>query len=350
MTPHEARPGVGTLKIDVRLAKFGRFNRATGTKDPGKAKEIVLTLRRLARERRYDLLGPMVQGLVTPLELHEAIWHGKLDQLTTPESIWPLQKIVERWLKTLDRSSRTVGDYGAALRRLGDATLGDLPELLRQARIAALQSGKRVAYNRLHTATSVMLRQTLGHQHALTTEVHDVERLREGRDRRLGNPLTLAEAHQLAEAMRAAGYGAHVGNLWSLCFSGMRADEYFSRRWRMVEGAVEILGTKSRDARRIVPLVYPLSQPSCSDDHFRHILHKLTTGERRPHDCRYTFVRWAENAGVPDLRLRWYAGHEVKSVTELYRRGRGLQEFLEADGEKLRQWFGEPPKMGLRLA
>lgn len=344
MSPHEARPGVGTLKVDLVLGKFGRFNRATGTKDPDVARDIARTLKRLARERRYDLLGPLVEELITPLELHDAIWRQRVDTLPTSEGIWPLHRITERWVAGLDLAPRTKDEYQAALLRLGTetTTLAELPGLLEDQRRAAMQSGQRPAYNRQRSAALELLRKVVGAAHPLTIAAARAERL--GESPREGNPQSLAEVHALAGRL-----GEHAANLWPLCLTGMRADEYFSRRYRVVDGAVEILGTKTRAAKRAVPLVYPISAPTCSDDHFRHRLHELTDGVVRPHDLRYTFMRWAENAGIGDLRIRWYAGHAVKSVSELYRRGRGFQEFLTADAEKLRAWFGEPPATGLRL-
>src|SRR5262245_58534060 len=102
MTPHQARPGVGTLKVDLRLGKYGRFNRATGTNDVDLYEAIKRTLKRLAKEKRYDLLGPLVDELMTPLELHEAIWRGKIDTLPTPETAWNLHRFARRWVETLD--------------------------------------------------------------------------------------------------------------------------------------------------------------------------------------------------------------------------------------------------------
>lgn len=344
MTPHEARPGVGTLKIDLRLGKYGRFNRATGTKDQEKAKDITATLRRLARERRYDLLGPMVQGIVTPLELHEAIWRQRADQLPTIENVWPLHRMARRWVEQLDRADRTRDEYERVLLALGDddTKLEHVPGLLAEARSAAMKSGKRPTFNRLHSAVSMLFQSLLGEQHALTGAIARVERLTE--DRREGNPQSLAQVHAIVQ-----GLGEHGANCWPLSLTGMRTDEYFQRRYRPVADAAEILGTKSKAAKRAVPLAYPITAPTCSADHFRHRLHTLTDGEVRPHDLRYTFMRWAENAGIPDLRIRWYAGHAVKSVSELYRRGRGFQEFLREDAERLRAYFGEPPASGLRV-
>lgn len=351
MTPHEARPGVGTLKVDIRLGKLGRFNRATGTDNPELAGAILKTLRRLAKERRYDLLGPLVDGLMTPMELHEAIWRGKIDQLPTPETAWPLHRTARRWVETLDLATRTKDAYEDALTGLGTehTTLGEVPALLDERRMAALKGGKRPTFNRLHSAVMMFFTDRLGNHHPLTVAVGRIKRLDESADRREGNPFSLTQVYLLDEQFRKHGYGQHAGNLWALCLTGMRTSEYFGKLWRATGNTLEVLGTKTRAAKRAVPLAYPIARPSCSADHFRHIISKLTDKEHIPHDCRYTFMRWAENAGIPDLRIRWYAGHAVRSVTELYRRGRGFQEFLDADAQKLRAWFGEPPKVGLAM-
>lgn len=347
MTPHQARPGVGGFKTDRMLGRLGRLCVSSGTQDLDTFADINRLITRLKKERRWELLAllmarPGERALMTPLELFDATWQHKA--LPTAESILPLHRSVRRWIETLDRSVRTKGGYQDALTSMGhDASrVGDLPELLIAARTRALERDQRPSFNRLLSAAVMFTTQRLGKSHALTLAVANIERLTE--TPREGNPQSVAQVAALAAKL-----GRHAPTLWALCLSGLRRDEYFGRRWTLQGDRIDVLGTKSRAARRSAPLIYPIAAPTCGADHFNHLLHELTDGAVRIHDCRYTWMRWLTEAGVAEMHLRWYAGHAVKNVSERYLRARGFPEHVGPDGEKARAWLGDVPATGLRI-
>lgn len=334
----------GTLLIDLRLGKLGRYKRASGTTDPRLHADVVRTIRLLRDQYppRWEVLALLMRGELSPLELHDAFVRGQVDRLPTADDLRPIDGVARRWLAGLDLSPVTIRGYAGRLATLPVGTLGDLPRLLDAARTTALACGKRRTFNQLFTACHQMLVQTLGARHRLVEQVERLIPLRV--TRRPGNPQTPLEVRTLADALHE-----HGAIIWALALSGMRRSEYFNGRWRLLPDRINIQGTKSVAARRDVPRVYPISEPTCIYDHFVKLLRKATKGHVRPHDLRYTYFRWLEDAGVSRERANYYAGHATQNVSEMYRRGRGYAEHLETDAERLRTWLGDPPATGLRV-
>ncbi len=336
----------GSLVIDLRLGKLGRLKRASGTQDPKLLADVVRTIRLLRDQYppRWDVLALLLNGDITPLELHDRYIQGELAQLPTSDELRPLEDMVRRWLRTLDRSSRTVDDYESRLLSLveDDVRLGALPDLLVARRAVALASGKRRSFNLLLTAARMLVRGTTGERHRLYEALERIEPLRV--QRRPGNPQTPDQVRELAGALHQ-----HGPSVWALALSGMRSSEYFGGRWRLLADRIAIAGTKSPAARREAPRIYPIATPTCKGDTLAHLLHEGTAGQVRPHDLRYTYMRWLEEAGVAQIRVNLYAGHAVRNVGELYGRGRGFAEHLLGDAEKVRHWLGEPPATSLRV-
>lgn len=343
MTPHKDA-GQGTFLIDLRLGKLGRYKAASGTKDPELFRDVVRTIRILRDEYppRYDVLALLVRGELAPLDLHHAYTHGELATLPTSDERRPLIEVVRRWIRTLDRATRTVDGYEELLLGLGEIALLELPARLADRRAAALESGKRRSFNLLLTAARMLVKGTLGARHRLYEAIERVEALRV--ERRQGNPQTVAQIRALAAAL-----GDHGDAVWALALSGMRRGEYFGGRWRLLEDRIAITGTKTAAAVREAPRIYPIAAPSCKADTLNHLVSEATNSQVRLHDLRYTYMRWLEEAGVAALRINWYAGHTVRNVGELYRRGRGFAEHLAKDAERVREWLGDPPKIGLAV-
>lgn len=335
----------GTLIVDLWLGKLGRLKRASGTADATVYRDVVMTLRRLRRDGAWDLLALVYNRLVTPLELCQSVWQQRTDELPSAEDARPLTTVIAHWTASLDRVPRTVADYRQMLLRLttADARLSDLPTLLARARAQAMHTGRRSTFNHLWSAARTMLLHELGPEHRLTKAVRRIEALRV--DRRKGNPQSPNQVRAIAGQM-----GRHAPALWALCLTGMRRGEYFNRRFTVLPDRVAIRGTKTATAVREIPKAYPVSAPTCRFRAFGRHLAEASGETVRIHDLRYTWMRWCEEAGIPEVRIRWYAGHAVKDVSELYRRGRGFTEHLVQDAERLRTWLGEPPSLQLEVA
>lgn len=342
MTPH--RDGThGTFVIDLRLGKLGRFKAASGTTDPSLFRDVVGTIRSLRAARQWDLLSLLVNRQVHPLELHRAVIQQRVGVLPTPEDLLPIGPVAERWLANLDRATSTRRQYTWRLAHFGapGARLADVPQLLEAARAQAIGDGKRVAFNGLRITVRRLMDDMLGLDHQLTRRAHAIRPLRA--THRLGNPQSVDEVRALT--MQLGPYGP---SFWALCLTGMRQAEYFRRRYEVKPECIVIHGTKTHAAERVVPRVYPISDPIVGYDRFRQVLADVTRAVR-VHDTRYTFTRWCDDAGVPTPRLSWYLGHAAPDVTARYGRGRGFVEYLTADAEKLRGFLGDAPVKGLAI-
>lgn len=336
MSPHRDA-GVGTFILDLRLGRLGRVKRASGTTDLNVFADLKVTIKRLRTDRRWDLLALIANGHVTPLELCEAVWNAKLGELPTAEDAQPLKRLVEIYVAGLDLNPRTVAERTRNLEKLAGtgATVAALPRLLETARRAALKAGTRSMFNHVLSDARMLVETMLGPDHPVTKAVFRVEELNV--EKRDGNPQTPEQVQALAMKL-----GRHGHMVWSLCLSGMRVREYLSRRWTNEADRITIAGSKTKAGKnRVAPLAYPLTQPTVQYRRFKQLVHDASEGTVTCHDFRYTWMRWLGDAGVDRDRIRWYAGHQVVDVNEMYRRGRGFHAHLGPDGEALRTWLGD---------
>lgn len=336
MTPHRDA-GVGTFILDIRLGRLGRVKRASGTLDLDVLADVKATIKRLRKERKWDLLALVANGRVTPLELCEAVWNAKLGELPTAEDAQPLSRLVELYVSGLDLKPRTVQERERNLTNLAGATssVADLPQLLETGRRAAIKSGTRSMFNHTLSDARMLADTMLGPDHPVTKAVFRIDEL--DVDKREGNPQTPDQIQALATKL-----GRHGHMVWSLCLSGMRVREYLSRNWANESDRISLAGSKTKAGKnRVAPLIYPLTQPTVQYRRFKQLVHDASSGTVTCHDFRYTWMNWLGDAGVDKDRVRWYAGHQVVDVNELYRRGRGFHRFLGPDGETLRTWLGD---------
>lgn len=348
MTPH-LDAGRGTFVLDRRIGKLGRLKIASGTTDREEFAALNAMVTRLRKDRRWDLLSLMQpkegrRPLVSALDMYDAIYRGQLGMLPTADELRPLAPSVERWLAEADLSPRTKADYRQRMASYPTGTtVQGLPELLAEARSAAIQSGQRQTFNNRLMATSSFLRATFGPASKLLTALPlelDVEH-------REGNPQEPEQIRALALRF------LYPDELWALCLTAMRRGEYFPRRWEMLSDRINIQGEKGRHGRtkpRYVPLVYRIATPRIAASTFYKALSQATDGTVNVHDLRKTAQRWWEDAGVADWRISLYAGHARgrKELTRVYRKPRDMARLLIEDGERMRAWLGDPPQVGLR--
>jgi len=341
MTPHRSH-GAGTFVLDRRFGPICRIERSSGTTDEHVFDALNIALTELYRLGRLDLLRAVRDGILHPLELYEAFRTSKLDQLPTAEDVRPLRAAIDAWLPTADIRPVTRANYERDLHRLvpeeSTARIIDLPALLKAEREACHaqkgpKAGQRTTFNRIRAASQAFLRDILGQSHRIYAQVRAVRKLTE--TPRRGNPLTVARAIELAEALGMI----HGATMWALCLTGMRRGEYWGR-WEVVGDRVLIHGTKTAGSERFVPLIRPIAAPLTTYWGFAQALRKLTGGFVRVHDLRKTFGAWCDNAGVSKARTRLYLGHGRRDVTDLYTE-QDVRTFLRADAEKLEAFIAE---------
>ena len=334
MTPHKDHD-CGTFIIDRRFP-IGRIKRASGTTDEKQFRNLNQMLDALWSMGRADLLQGIQTGRLHPMVVWAAFRSGSLHELPDQDSLMGLKAATDVWVKRLDCSPKhRTGLRGSfkALMISKDATLIDLPRLVKAYRFTCRSRGYHRSFNLARSAVQAFLRDELGKSHTLYGKVGDVRPLKV--QRREGNPQEPDEAR----AIRAA-LGRHGDAWWSMCCTGMGPDEYWSLKWRVGPNYVRILGTKREARKRDVPLVFAPARPDTKTGwSFAQALRKLTNGDVQPYDARRTFIHWMEEAGVTRIRRKMYAGHRTGDVTELYERHE-LAGFLDDDATKIRAYLG----------
>jgi hypothetical protein len=358
VTPHRDSRGRGTLILDRRLGKLGRLRIASGTNDPDEFRALNVMLTRLRKERRWELLSLLyppphqARGVITPLELSDALWRGDLSTLPTADDLRALGPMVERWASGADIAEATREHYRYLLTqfvgRYPEARLGAVPALLTAEQAQAVGTGKRPNFNQLLWAMRSFFAGTLGDDHRLTKAVRAIAHLKESP--REGNPQTPDEIKALAVRLPVG----RVAEVWALCLTGMRSGEYFTKhgaQWSIATDRIRILGSKTDAARREIPLVYPVARPAVGYKRFHDVLADVSDEMLVPTDLRKTAQRWWEDAGIPDWRIELYAGHEKgrRALERVYRKPRNMTSLLVEDGERMRAWLGEPPRLGLQV-
>lgn len=343
MTPHKDG-GAGTFILDRMLGKLGRLKVASGTTDRDEFDALNSMITTLRKQRRWDLLGLLAARHVSPLELLEARDQGKLNDLPSAEALLPLNTTVERWLKGADLAPRTKDDYRKRLTAPVGTKVGDLPAILRVAKVSAIESGKRQTFNNQLDAARSLCGDVPGLAPIIAKfpESLDVAH-------RPGNPQEPEQIRALALTM------PYPDELWSLCLTGMRQGEYFPKRFETLSDRIRVEGEKGRLGRpvvRFVPLVYRPTLPRIAYSTFYKALRRDSGRMLNVHDLRKTAQYWWDRAGIPDWRVKLYAGHSEgrERLAFVYRNPRDLTQFLTEDAERMREWLGDPPRTGLRVA
>ncbi len=335
MTPHRDNQR-GTLVLDRRFPGVGRIKRASGTTDGKLFNSLNLMLDTLWNMGRADLLLAIQAGRLHPMIVWAAFRRGALHELPDEISLTGLAGAVETWRLDLDCSAKhrsRLGQVFNALAMPGNATLSDLPRLLKAYRFTARAAGHHRSFNLARAGVQAFLRDEVGKSHSLYAAATDVRSLRV--ERREGNPQSPEEARAIRDALKQ-----HGPSWWAMCCTGMMPDEYWGLKWRVGPNYVRILGTKREARKRDVPLICAPVVPSTkTSSGFAQALRKVTGGDVQPYDGRRTFMHWMEEAGITRTRRRMYMGHAVKDVADLYERHE-LARFLDDDGAKIRAYLG----------
>jgi hypothetical protein len=151
--------------------------------------------------------------------------------------------------------------------------------------------------------------------------------------------LTPEEAREVAEQLDPL--AARIW--WGLCMTGMRPSEFWGE-WEIEGNTMRVRGTKTANAERVIPLLYPVAKPGLTYRQFNRRLEKLEQPVRA-RTGRKCFARWMNEAGIPRTRRRAYLGHAAREdVTDRYE-GYSPEEYLDEDRQRLRAFIGAPPSL-----
>jgi integrase len=341
----------GTLILDRMCGPLGRLRLATGAHDKREAATfngLITDLIKMCDWATLERLRPRPGARRAELTIRQ-VYYARVRGEALPAAVdttpaWPLMK---RWLATLDTAASTKETYAGLIDRLTQAAptaaIGQLAAVLEQAKAAHQARGHRSTFNDRRQLCLQFLRDHFGPRHALVYAVQDIKPLKVAR--RPGNPQTPDQIRALVAAIPS-----QATNIWGMCLTGMRVEEWFDLPWAVDGDRIVIPGTKTDNAVRIVPKTYPIARPFGTYSRLVQILHRRTGGDVQPHDLRRTFMCWMEDSGIPRSRRQTYLGHAVQGVTELYERRRSVEPWLAEDAAKLRGYLGDNPMaIGLQV-
>ena len=349
--------GKGSLVIDRRI-QGERFKVATGLSDTPKGRALAAQwdamLTTLA-DPRLDVVRGIQQGQIKFAEVWPHFRTGRWDRLPQPEAMRRLFPVdgkgaVGQWLKTYRTKKGTLSaSHRVSLRQKfrdlermePDATVADLPRLVRERLAICGDRGQGRTGNLTKAAAQAFLRSTLGrHQSTLWAEVADIPLL--PTDKHVPHP----QAPEDAKAVREALGAIHGPIWWAMCTTGMMPDELWGGKFTVMADRIHIKGTKRAGRDRIVPKLYAVPEPKRGYKSFRLALKRASGGVLTPYDARHTYAHWLEMAGIELSRQDAYLGHGPKTMGDLYRQ-HSVSGYLGDDAAKLLAYLGEP--VGLQL-
>jgi len=317
-----------SIIIDRLFPGVGRIKRATGTHQKAVAGKIDRMLTALYEDGQIDYLIAVRDGQVTLLVLYSLYQRKALHELPTGGALADLAKSWTAWVADKECSEAHRRSLAQSLRHLrapSGAPVAEIVQLLAAARVRL--KDKPQSFRLLRGACQAFLRATLKGSHPLYVGVSDIPLLRIVR-KQIRHPLTvpafLDMVRQLPPDIAAMA--------WTMATTGMRVNEMYGS-WRVQFDRVLIDGTKTKGARRLVPLVVPCVPPSVSYPVLRKALAKA--GGVAPYDLRRTYAVWMEAAEIPRTRRKLYLGHLSDDITGLYEQHE-IVEFLAVDAAKLR--------------
>jgi len=124
----------------------------------------------------------------------------------------------------------------------------------------------------------------------------------------------------------------------------MRPEEVFEEHgngWSVVDDGIQIRGTKSRAAQRVVSRVGVLVKPRTGRLAFYRSLRRPGQGTVSPYDLRRTYAQWLDLARIPQFRQDYYMGHGPRDLNTLYKRAREVRAYLIEDAAALARLVGQ---------
>lgn len=325
-----------TLPLDRIFDGVGRIKKASGTTDPKVRRKMDAMLTDLYGDGRLDILRAIKSGALPPMQVFAAYRAKALDTLPLGMGAQPLHTTYELWRVRATKNAKSLlsrKQSGVYLARFGQKSsrVADLPEILLSARESMETQGHAVTFNRLKSAASAFVRDTMGKGSALYREILGVPRIKETTTV-VRRPMTPGQLRDNVATLD----GESKDVAWSMAGSGMGPGEFWGD-WECVPagGYIQINGTKRSGRVRRVPLVvWPSSGPDVpSRQAFEDRLVKAGA-PFKPYDLRRSYANWLEAAGIPRTRRRLYLGHGEGDVTDRYE-GHEVLAFLREDAATL---------------
>lgn len=364
----------GSIRIRRKFktgSTYISISQRCGTKDKREVKHLNSMLDSLFSRGQLGILRSLAKGTLTLMQVRDAFDAHALDSLPDENTIKPLREHLLTWLDSYNIAETTRAGYRSCFNQLlgfgaKSATVADLPDMLEEMRVKYAAEKKAQGFNGARSAVQAYLRNTLKRNNPLYLAVQAVEPLKI-KARRAGNPLSVGQVLELMTKLP----DTMAKMVWTLCVTGMNALEY-ANGWEIDGQTIRIHGTKRASRERVIPLFVSPSE-ICRPEGVRLTIGRFTGGKYskkptsralmirqvtwyppllqalrvaskhqvQPHDCRRTFARWLNEAGLYDSHQAAYMGHGPRTITALYKSPRILAEMLEADRQKVMRYLDQ---------
>jgi hypothetical protein len=353
----------GTLVLDMRLKDLKEFRgislrlkKATGIPaNAPNAVELVGQMKRMIRElerkRNVRKLRAIQSGDLS-LASAFALWQeGRLDLAEEHGD----KKILKHWRAYINtfESAVTRDNRLQVVDALenhgfisGKNVINDLPSLVRKIHLHYKNQKQYVMWNtvRIHLISFLKDGLEFAEDSVVVREVKKVSRFK-GFVRREHHPflsprdcVTFCREVNNSKSVHANHY---VDVILFACLHGVRPTELKKIKIDPSTEHLKVIGTKNKNADRVVPLVLPPDQLP-TDIPKIDTLNKLFERMGYPvrvRDFRRTYSRWVEEAGISRLHYKVYLGHGNRTVTDNYQEANPDQDALDEDANKLWAWF-----------
>ena len=330
--------------IDRAFPGIGRVRKASGTSDAGTHKAILAMFTMLVKKGRLDLVRAWADGLIHAMDLYDRYRTEKLDLLPSAETMRPLWKVADEWLRKVPAKqvhrSRSVRHSWAALKRLpqpASASIAHLPALLAAYRGQCEAKGTAQMFDNTRNNVRAFLRDTVGTTHPLYQAVTQVKPL--PARRKAHHPFSRTSLPVFLAAMRDAHGSAIEQMARTLAFTGMRPEEYWHDWTVEPDGTLRVRTAKQRGRttyRRVFLATEPI-RPVVARRTFEDKM-RAVTRHHVCYDLRRTFMHLMEQARIPRSRRMYYLGHAAGDVSGLYEEHE-VDEYLLADRRRFARYL-----------
>lgn len=264
-------------------------------------------------------------------------WDGVGEPLTSSMREW-----IEEETKIKEETKRSYrSNINIILRNIGKNVdvISSLPAIVRH--LKGEYKDQQRAFNSIHSTAQSYITSSLGREHKIWKDLKQIGKypVSQMKRKRLASPFYPLEITNA--------FHKHKNNqlrdiLFFLCSTGMRPDEYLVHGYEVHDTYIHIKGKKTSQSDRVVPKVFGKYDPQpallgITKDTLRDEIKRYFSG-KTARDCRYSFINWAQEAGIEYNRLVYYLGHQ-QTQTQNYLRRDVIEHWVEGDAVKLREYI-----------
>lgn len=322
--------GRGTLPINQSYEGVGKIRVASGTKDPNTYLAILKAMDGVYNAGNLDTLESLRDKVITPLELLQSVKKSGVHKvININTSVLLIQTILD-WLEHHNIKETTRRGYKSHLDLFfktckATDTIKDLTKKFEAYRKVCIKKDTARSFNQCRAALLAFAKSEYKKKSSIYIDLSDIEVLPV--KKKLKNDAVGVEDVVTFTSVLEDPFPQII---WDMCYTGLRISEYLETldtTWEVKVDRIEVtnnnVGHGNKGGNRIVMLPYHVDKPTRKHQAIRRafIRAKKATGiSLTPHSTRKCFDHWCNEAGISDVRIKAYMGHQSMSITQMYRK------------------------------